>query len=229
MPRQQYRTVIKREHPQRRRMLWAVSILLVAAAISLAYLAGEQHGSREPVPWTGEADQLRDELAQAETSAVIDAQATRELTESLAEARGIIEERERELAFYKEVLAPEELSRGPRLRQPVFSATDQPGVWRYQLVVQQGGKTSSGYRGDMDVSFMGFLAGEITTLRLSELDQRLKGTPITLNFRYFQRAEGEIEFPLGFSPDQVEVVVDISKPALEDIRTGYIWNELVLR
>ena len=76
---------------------------------------------------------------------------------------------------------------------------------------------------------MGFLAGEITTLRLSELDQRLKGTPITLNFRYFQRAEGEIEFPLGFSPDQVEVVVDISKPALEDIRTGYIWNELVLR
>ena len=228
MPRQQYRTVIKREHPRRQRMVWGISALLVVVAVTSAYFAGEHRGSREPVPWNAEADELRAQLVEAQTRAAIDAQATRELTESLAEARGIIEERERELAFYKEVLAPEELSRGPRLRQPVFSATDQPGVWRYQLVVQQGGKTSSGYRGDIDVNFVGFLAGEITTLRLSQLDQTLRGAPITLNFRYFQRAEGELEFPLGFLPDQVEVVIDISKPALEDIRTGYIWDDLVL-
>ncbi len=228
MPRQQYRTVIKREHPRRSMVMRGVSALLIVGATITAYFVGEHRGNREPVPWNAEADQLRAQLAEVQTRSAIDAQATRELTEALAEARGIIEERERELAFYKEVLAPEELSRGPRLRQPVFSATDQPGVWRYQLVVQQGGKTSRGYRGDMDVNFMGFLAGEMTTIRLSELDPTLRGAPVSLNFRYFQRAEGELEFPLGFSPDRVEVVIDISQPVSEDIRTGYIWDELVL-
>ena len=121
MPRHQYRTVIKREHPRRQRLVWGISALLVVVAITSAYFAGEHRGSREPVPWNAEADELRAQLVEAQTRSAIDAQATRDLTESLAEARGIIEERERELAFYKEVLAPEELSRGPRLRQPVFS------------------------------------------------------------------------------------------------------------
>jgi hypothetical protein len=96
-------------------------------------------------------------------------------------------------------------------------------------VVQQGGKTSSGYRGDLKVNFTGVMAGAITSLPLTELDLTSSGSPLVLNFRYFQRIEGELEFPPGFTPNQVEVVLELSKPTSEDIRTSYIWADLVVR
>ena len=229
MPREQYRTVVKRENPRRQRLLMFAGVSVVIAMTGAAYFWGEHRASQRPIPWSGESDALREELALLATRAELDTQAIADLTTSLAEARGVIEERERELAFYQEVLAPEEITRRPRLRQPVFRATERPGVWRYQLVVQQGGKTSSGYRGDLKVNFTGVMAGAITSLPLTELDLTSSGSPLVLNFRYFQRIEGELEFPTGFTPNQVEVVLELSKPTSEDIRTSYIWADLVVR
>jgi hypothetical protein len=229
MPREQYRTVVKRENPRRQRLRVFAGLSIVIAVTGVAYFWGENRASQRPIPWNGESEVLREELALLATRAELDTQAIADLTISLAEARGVIEERERELAFYQEVLAPEEITRGPRLRQPVFRATERPGVWRYQLVVQHGGKTSSGYRGDLKVIFTGVVAGAVSVLPLTELDLALSGSPLALNFRYFQRVEGELEFPPGFTPEQVEVVLELSKPTSEDIRTGYIWDELVVR
>jgi len=228
MPREQYRTVVKRENPRRQRLRVFAGVSIVIAVTGVAYFWGENRASQRPIPWNGESEVLREELALLATRAQLDSQAIADLTTSLAEARGVIEERERELAFYQEVLAPEEITRGPRLRQPVFRATERPGVWRYQLVVQRG-KISSGYRGDLKVNFTGVMAGAVTALPLTELDLTSSGSPPVLNFRYFQRIEGELEFPLGFTPNQVEVVLELSKPTSEDIRTSYIWAGLVVR
>lgn len=228
MARHHHRAVVRREHPRqiaRRRLLIGVLILM---ATGVAYYLGHRHGNFAYVPMTSSADQLRGRLVELETQLDVEARATAELREQLAESRGSIDELERELSFYREVMAPEEVEDGVVLRAPVLRSGDLPGYWRYQLVAQRGGGGRSVYKGDLQATLRGNLSGVPHSVTFAELDESLLTDTFNLSFRYFQRFEGTLVMPPGFEPSRVVLAAAVSTPENHDVETSYAWQDVAV-
>ena len=138
-----YRTIVRRENPtvvRRKRLAFASALI---AALAGAYYAGGQQALRSRLPYDDSADELRTRAIALETQLAIDNQTLEQLQSELLASRGSIDELERELAFYRGVIAPEEQTTGVQVREPLLRPTGTPGVFTYQLVVQQGIQSSS--------------------------------------------------------------------------------------
>ena len=205
-------------------LLAVLPFLIAVGAFEMGYRSAEDR----KVPLTNQADLLKLTLAELETRSELDRDAIARLTQDLAENRGAIDELERELAFYREVMAPEDRGGSVRLRAPRFLATDQPLVWEYQVIVQQGSMSDVRNVGDLRLKLFGRLAGEPTMLNLAELDAELETDALSLNFRYFQRFDGVLRLPAGFAPERVEMEVDIKKPRSDGVTAAHDWRDVIV-
>ena len=226
MPRHHHRTVIRREHPgsARRRLQWLS--LLAIATLATSFSAGRYTAEVTTAPLDAEADRQTTEIVQLQARHDIDRQTLAALRVELADNRTALAELERELAFYREVMAPEEVSRGLVIRKPTFTALASPGHWRYQLIAQQGGRGNSARRGSLAVTLWGEAAGVAQQYRLRDLDVELAGAEPVLNFRYFQRLEGEFTLPVDFIPKHLVLTAELSKPVSEQLNQRYDWQEV---
>lgn len=224
MPRHHHRTVIRREHPgsARRRLQWLS--LLAITALAASFWAGRFTADAITVSLDDEADRQAAEIVQLQARHDIDRQTLAALRVELADNRTALAELERELAFYREVMAPEEISRGLVIRKPIFTALASPGHWRYQLIAQQGGRGNSARRGNLAVTLWGEADGVAQQYRLRDLDVELAGVEPVLNFRYFQRLEGEFTLPASFVPKHIVVTAELSKPVSEQLNQRYDWQ-----
>jgi len=228
--RHHHRAVIQRVHPHQVR-----NRLIILGAIGLAlggvgYWLGYEAGQYQPVPLVSEADALRGEIIALETQAAVDEQAIGALREELADGRATIDELERELAFYREVMAPEEITEGVVLRQPILRPGAAPGEWRYQIVVQQGSRRDKSlYKGEVFVTVWGLIAGLPGSFNLAALDTAVTADSLNLSFRYFQRFDGVFSLPPGFEPDRMDIQLDLSKPQKDVIEATYDWSRLIAR
>jgi len=200
-------------------------------ALAGAYYAGSQQALNYRLPYDDSADALRTRAIALETQLAIDNQTLEQLRGELLISQGSIEELERELAFYRGVIAPEERITGVLLRSPSLRATDVPGVYGYELVVQQGTQTSvSGkrvFQGRLRVTILGQQEGQPEVLSLESLDDDLVTTSIELSFRYFQRWQGQLTLPPGFEPQEMSVEVVMTKPEKQSVDYNYRWEALL--
>jgi uncharacterized coiled-coil protein SlyX len=222
------RTIIRRDHPRRALVVRGLFIAVLAGLLSSAFFWGHRTGSITHVPISDGSDELRARVGELETRAELDKQALTTLMESLANSQGVITELEGELAFYREVMAPEELAEGVRLRMPRFIATADPLRWRYELVVQQGKPAENRFIGELRLRLQGTVLEQLEVLNLTDLDERLAREPLPINFRYFQRFEGEILLPPGFTPERVEVDVVLRKPKSKRVSVAHDWSEVMV-
>ncbi len=223
MARHHHRTIIRREHPgsARRRILWMSASAIVA--LSLSFCAGRYMIDPTTVSLDAEADRQAADIVQLQSRHDIDRQTVTALRNELADNRTALAELERELAFYREVMAPEEISRGLVIRQPLFTALASPGRWRYQLVAQQSGQSNRARRGSLSVTLWGESAGVVEQYRLRDLDAELQGVEPVLNFRYFQRLDGEFSLPADFLPTHIVLNAALIKPVIEQLDLSYDW------
>lgn len=228
MARHHHRTVIKREHPARAWVLRGLLCLGVGLALMGSYYWGHQSGVVSLAPLNDGSAVLIERISELETRSELDQQALRQLTRKLADSRGVIEELEGELAFYREVMAPEDSRRGIVLRMPRFSATPDSRRWRYELVVQQGRPTEDRLMGELQARLVGRALGQSVVLDLADLDERLAGEPLPINFRYFQRFEGELVLPPEFAPERLEVDILLQKPRSDGVSLSHDWSDVLV-
>ncbi|EAW42184.1 hypothetical protein MGP2080_05567 [marine gamma proteobacterium HTCC2080] len=228
MARHHPRTIIRRDHPRRALVVRALFIVVLAGLLVSAFLLGHRTGLITHVPINDGSDDFRARVIELETRAELDKRALITLMESLANSRGVVTELEGELAFYREVMAPEELAEGVRLRMPRFIATADPLRWRYELVVQQGRPAENRFIGELRLRLQGTVLEQLEVLNLTDLDERLAREPLPINFRYFQRFEGEILLPPGFTPERVEVDVVLRKPKQKSVSVAHDWSEVMV-
>ena len=227
MSRHHHRTVVKRVHPYQMQIRLLTLSLIGVMLAGLGFWYGLKQGQYQPVPLVDEVDDLRAAMTALETQTVIEQQVIDALRGDLADSRASIDELERELAFYREVMAPEEVTQGMVLRTPVFRAGAEVGEWRYQLVVQQGGaRNKPVHKGDVFVTLWGYAGGQPGSFTLNELDETLTAEGLSLSFRYFQRFEGTLQLPPGFEPDRIEVQLDVVKPNKDVIEYSFDWAEI---
>ncbi len=228
MARHHPRTVIRRDHPRRILLVRVLLVLGFVLLVLLAYGTGHRYGSISRVPLNDGSDEFRARISELETRAELDKQTLSTLMESLAQSRGVNTELEGELAFYREVMAPEELAEGVRLRVPRVGPTADPLRWRYELVVHQGQPAEARFIGELKLRVVGRVLGQPEVLDLPDLDERLAGQPLPINFRYFQRFEGELLLPPGFTPERVEVDVALRKPKVNRVSAAHDWSEVMV-
>ena len=223
MPRHQHRTVVKREHPiyspLRRVLLGALALVALVSAFG----AGRYYTIHQPVPIRTVEDELRRQVVALETQLALESDTVINLHRELTQLRAQFDELERELVFYRDVMAPEQASEPIVLAPPRFVPAALPGQWRYTLVVQQGKPNKSRYQGDLLVTFWGTTSGVPASYTLGELDGDRAPGPLVLDFRYFQRIEGSVTLPPEFLPERVELQASISRPKAATVNREHRW------
>jgi hypothetical protein len=219
----QLKTRIRQVDPIReRRRLLLLSAMWIALPV-VGFLLGRHWSPELAVPLTDAAEPLRAQVTQLETRLQIDRETIAALRSDLADANARLDELQRELAFYRGVMAPEALNAELLLREPTLVRLSEPGRWRYQLVVQQGGRNDIVRKGTLTVSVVG-VQGDVPAVHpLSALTEDLDDNALSLGFRYFQKFDGVLVLPDGFQPEAIELEATLKQPTEATVKRRFDW------
>ena len=177
-------------------------------------------------------DDLRQRMAVVSSGEQLAQQANEQsrLTIKLLEEQ--IFKQQQELAFYQGVLAPDSRDDGLRIRSVDVHPTEQPGVFRYKILLSRVGKDDQPLQGHLRILVEGRQNGKTLKLPLAELSDDLPvGTNekgVALNFRHFQAIpeggrQGELRLPDGFEAQHIAIQAQIkgSKP----VERQFKWTD----
>ncbi len=233
------RVTIRAHHPWRR-ALWGLALLAVVAAAA-AWLLYERLGPGAGAPGaaTGEARDLERELARLrarhqalqdrlvilEREAQVKAAAYRQVEDTLAAVQRERARLREEVAFYRGILAE-----GGEGELAIHSLTlrpgTAPGAYRYHLVLTRMGKSGKVSAGSVDLAVRGEGAAGEETLGLPALLPAGADRP-RFRFKHFQRLEGTLRLPEGFTPRTLRVVVSAGDEAGGRVEQSYDWQGLL--
>lgn len=147
-------------------------------------------------------------------------QTNKQLTAYLNEKESEIESLNRQLHFYRQVIAPEDKLRG---RLAIFSVQLKPalvnGHYPFEVVVRKSIKEKTLSKGKMLVHAEG-LNAEKTAVYHDNVS-----APLPFAFRYFQRLQGLIKLPAGFDPQTIYVILVVN--GREKLKESYVWQALL--
>ncbi len=169
-----------------------------------------------------ERSTLRQRVAVLERSSQIDRTAVNEMK---AQLKGFQQQRldqERELAFLRSIVSTETKKPGLRLQGFQLEATGGARSYSYRFTVSQVLKNIGLATGRIRITIDGSQAGKARLLSLQEVTAEAKDS-LKMRFRYFQKVEGLIQLPQGFSPDSFNVEVKPSNKKLAPIAQNFKW------
>jgi hypothetical protein len=229
--------VVRRHDPARARWVAFVLVLAWLLSMGLAWAFGAQRA-------TPGGEDLGERLAQTERAlaendaALADTrrrlanyersdQVSRTANESL---QGTLREREEEiaalradLAFYQRLVG----GRSPRQGLTVHALRLKPvggsGGYGFELTLTQNLKKAAITEGTAELTIEGVRDRQLTTLQWKDLVQAPDAQPLAFAFKYFQRLEGMLMLPTGFTPSRAQVVVK-SKGG-EQTRQAFAWED----
>ena len=155
--------------------------------------------------------------------AEIDRQALENVRGTVREHRQTIAERNEEISFYKGLMSPTDRERGLGIRSWELYSSADPRRFQFKLILQQLAVKHRLLRGNVAVELVGTLAGEVKKLSLHRVSAQIKEQQIDLRFKYFQYVEGELELPVGFVPERVDIVATASKPKAVQVEKQFGW------
>ncbi|MGQ0618945.1 MAG: DUF6776 family protein [Panacagrimonas sp.] len=244
----QPRIVIRRRQPWQMALIALLSALGLIAAGFAIFRLGQFSGMHLPVeaPVEGESPEdqrrrqarelraAREELATFKRlqtfdarSNDIDAQACRNLRESVADCESDAARLREELAFYRTIVTPEKGKGGVRVQELSLRAGDAPGLWRYELLLVRSVRNQSHARGKVEFQVEGVLAGQRKTLDVAPGTESGSVAP-GFSFRYFQELEGELRLPSGLQPERLRVtlVVQADRDQKGPVVETFEWSRL---
>jgi hypothetical protein len=215
--RNQYLITIKRPG------YWVGSVvaLLIVVMISLwiAYEKGRFAGGYDSSASIEKVENLENELAslqnemakiQSNNTALernnhIEKDANRQVKETIVKLQDEILKLNEELTLYRSIVSPEKSQRRLHMQDLQF-VRKSAKEYDYTIVVTQRGNNTQVVRGTMQITFEGTKEGESFSMDMDQLitteDNKFK-----LGFKYFQRFQGTIAFPEGFTPSTLRVQV----------------------
>jgi len=207
---------------------WQVyQIGLSSAGTELISLRGTYYGLKGTMAdLQGRNEALQERIAILERSIQIDSEVYREVTRSLQKMEYDVLRQQEELAFYRGIVSPAHAKTGLRIQSLELIAGIVPLRFRYSLLLTQVARNNRHIQGVARIKVNGSQAGVPKSLSLAEVSRPMRET-WNFRFRYFQSLEGELQLPVDFEPETVQVKVqpaDKGKPALA--RTfGWLLDE----
>jgi hypothetical protein len=225
-PAEEYVVIRHRPGYKIRRTLILVAFTVVAAAAG--YTAGLAKGGFRFSSVQASNEVLEDEL---ETLRGQYREARQQLV-NLERGRAIVELETRisslksDLTFYKNIMAPSEVSKGLQVDSLALSPDHPSGAWKFKLVLTQVGNNKSYISGVVAVNVIGMRDEEKEVIALRDLSQDIDDLGIKFRFRFFQNVEGTLVLPEGFEPLEVQVVAQAQGRKSSQAERTFDWDEL---
>jgi hypothetical protein len=169
-------------------------------------------------------DELRRQLAIAETSGEIDRATYSEVESKLADLQAKIQSQEEELVFYRGIVSPQDGVAGLRIQSLEVLPEDAERRYLLRIVLVQAIVHSRRVSGTVKLQFEGLLNGQTTSYDVSELVSEGAAYDGAYEFRYFQGLETELTLPIGFEPQRLNLEVDPSESRAEHINQTFEWS-----
>jgi hypothetical protein len=187
--------------------LWLCSLMLVWwcavrwASPHLASVRAENVRLREQ---TRQFDDLNQRVTTLKSSDDISRAANQELQASLSERDEEVSALRADVAFYERLVGTSGQRRGLSVHS-VKMDRDANGSWHYATTLTQNLNRGKISQGDMTLQIDGAKAGKLQTLQWDDLLQKPSAAAQPFEFRYFQKVEGNVMLPPGFTPNRVRV------------------------
>ena len=174
-------------------------------------------------------DALRQRIAILESAGKIDREAVsnvRVMVRQLEEEKELLN---RELTFYRSVIAPEDLAPGIRIAGLDLVAGNEANTYKIRLVISQVARLNPFLKGRLSVSLSGKQDKKNETFSLHKL-AGLDESTTALGFRYFQslpESRGFLEFKLpdDFQPESIQIAVRVEKGSVKNFDQTFEWDK----
>lgn len=197
----------------------AVVVLVLLTGVS-SYFIGKYRGTSEEAGLLAERDSLRQELAQKAAEAEelsqqvanlrlaseVDRASNEDVRNQVIELKEKIANLEQDIAFYRNLMAPNENQRGLTIGSVDVISTGIPRRYNFKVVVQQFAINHQVLNGSLNITIVGYDGEEARRIPLKDLSDQVDEEDIKLRFRYFQNIEGQLQLPEGFEPERIELV-----------------------
>ncbi|MGH8518571.1 MAG: DUF6776 family protein [Panacagrimonas sp.] len=160
----------------------------------------------------------------------IDAQACEAVRSSVTGLESTVAELREELAFYRNVAAPEhEVRAGVRVMRVEMHPSADPQMWTYEMVLVQPTRRDRLVKGTYEMQVGGLQGQKMKTLGASEL-QAPPQAERSFSFRSFQELTGQLHLPAGFSPSRLAVTLRVQDGRKQDaeVEDSFEWSRLVV-
>lgn len=169
------------------------------------------------------SEELRRQLAIAETAARIDQETYALVKANLGELEGKIQVQEEELAFYRGIVSPQDGVAGLRIERFELLPSDGEGRYAVQLLLVQAIVHTRRVSGTVKVTLEGMRDGQPASFDAAELVAADHDYDMAYEFRYFQALEAELSLPPGFEPMRVNVEIWPNEARAERLSQTFDW------
>jgi Family of unknown function (DUF6776) len=171
-------------------------------------------------------DELRRQLAIAQTSGEIDRETYSQVESNLGDLQAKIQAQEEELAFYRGIVSPQDGVAGLRIQSLEALPTDAERRYQLRLVLVQAIVHSRRVSGTVKLRIEGLKDGQMASFDVAELVSGDAAYDMAYQFRYFQGLEAELALPLGFEPQRINVEIWPSEARAERVNQTFEWSAI---
>ncbi|RLA03585.1 MAG: hypothetical protein DRQ47_04900 [Gammaproteobacteria bacterium] len=222
--------VIKRWSLQQFAWLGLAALLALLIMLAIGYRWGIKDGISlfdENQKLTGNVEQLNTQLGDSNRQLLIQKQISKvdqaanfhagnSMDEQLHQIRSL----ERELKFFRSIMAPEESVKGLQISRFNWQQPEQ-GVFNWQLSLIQAGSQGRAVSGVVKVHLIAMSGGKETRISLTDEQQK---SSFSYRFKYFQHISGTITLADDVTPIRVNIV---AKPAIngqQSVEKQFPWQ-----
>jgi hypothetical protein len=172
------------------------------------------------------SDELRRQLAIAETSKEIDRETYSQVEANLADLQAQIQAQEEELVFYRGIVSPQDGVAGLRIQSLDALPADAENHFSLRLVLVQAIVHSRKVSGVVKLQLEGVRDGQPVSFDAAEILAEGGDYDMGYEFRYFQGLECELALPVGFEPARVNVEIWPSDARAQKVNQSYEWSAI---
>jgi hypothetical protein len=166
----------------------------------------------------------KEQIALLQTHRDIDRAAYRDVEASLADLQNKIQEQRDAIEFYRGIISPADGVQGLRVQDLKLEKGADEGHYSLKLVLVQVKQHDRSVKGEVDVTLDGAQDGVAKTYKLSELLSDDEQNSWPFSFRYFQNFDRELQIPVGFLPERINVEVKSRTKSVASVKQSFLWE-----
>jgi len=220
----QHSMVVKHHEPRKQWVIGAAACACTVIVCVAGFLFGQSYERQEQSLRPGGQQmlgQLREQVAKLEQGRQVDLVAVESTRQALQEKAELIHRLEKNLAFYKGVMAPGNNASGLQVDRLGVEKTADLRSFRIKWVLTQVGKNTGYLSGNVSLEVTGKQAGLEKVLSLKDVVSEVPN--LKFKFRYFQSFSVQVELPEQFVAEKV-LLSAVSKGAkAQAVSQQYGW------
>ncbi|MFT4197866.1 MAG: hypothetical protein QM601_08160 [Pseudoxanthomonas sp.] len=212
--------------PRVRAAVWAVGVLIAAALVfgvcGLWTLLRPAPSAAQYAAAQARLRALEQQVATLTRSDQISREANKALQDTLGERDEEIAGLRTDVDFYERLVGATSQRRALGVHELHLQA-EAGQAWHFTATLAQTRNRDALNRGRLSLAVEGTRAGRLQTLEWPALRQQPQAEGLAYSFKYFQRIEGEIVLPAGFTP--LRVIARLQPDNDSRIDQVFAWAE----